>query len=143
MSTKTKTSKQVLELALIIFKRYAMAWAMYDAECAEYAKDGFRPSHCFHGTNMWTDYDPMCGPCEDGYSWFNRNAYRALALAEAHRAHDKQAKRIQMLIELRSEGAPISITELGKWATEPVQTYYPKAEQREGYAALSKCEPPF
>lgn len=29
-------------------------------------KDGHRPSHCFHGTNLWTDYDPICGYCEDG-----------------------------------------------------------------------------
>lgn len=144
METSTKKiSRPVLELALVIFKSYAAQWAAYEADAAEYAKQGYRPSHCFHGTSLWTDYDPMCGPCEDGYGYFDPNAYRRLAIDEAVRAYAAQNERVDMLVKLMRMGAPVQIAELGAWATEPVQTYYPKAEQKKGYAALAKCDPPF
>lgn len=144
METSTKKiAPSVLKLALVIFKSYAAQWATYEADCAEYAKDGYRPAHCFHGVSLWTDYDPMCGPCEDGYGYFDPNAYRRIALDEAIRANDAQQERIDMLVKLMRMGAPVQIAELGKWATEPVQRYYPATEQKAGYAALAECEPPF
>jgi hypothetical protein len=27
---------------------------------------GYRFPHCIHGTSLWTDYDNICGGCEDG-----------------------------------------------------------------------------
>lgn len=38
----------------------------YLAECYEYAESGHRHNYCFHGVNMWVDYDCACGLCEDG-----------------------------------------------------------------------------
>lgn len=38
----------------------------YLEECHEYAKSGHRHRFCFHGVNMWVDYDCACGLCEDG-----------------------------------------------------------------------------
>lgn len=38
----------------------------YLAECLEYAESGHRHHYCFHGVNMWVDYDCACGACEDG-----------------------------------------------------------------------------
>lgn len=38
----------------------------YLREVEEAHEEGYRPPHCFHGTNLWTDYDNICGPCEDG-----------------------------------------------------------------------------
>ena len=38
----------------------------YIEECHEYAKSGHRHNYCFHGVNMWVDYDCACGLCEDG-----------------------------------------------------------------------------
>lgn len=38
----------------------------YLREVEDAAEEGFRIHYCFHGTNLWTDYDPICGPCEDG-----------------------------------------------------------------------------
>lgn len=144
METSTKKlAKSVLKLALVIFKQYETQWDQYEAECESYAKDGYRPHRCFHGVNLWTDYDPMCGPCEDGYGYFDRLEYRKLALGEAIRAHAAQEERVDMLVKLMQMGAPVQIAELGAWATEPVQTYYPQEAQRRGYAALAECEPPF
>ena len=38
----------------------------YLEECHEYAESGHRHRYCFHGVNMWVDYDCACGLCEDG-----------------------------------------------------------------------------
>lgn len=38
--------------------------ASYTAECEDDAANGYRPHYCYHGTNLWTDYDPICGWCE-------------------------------------------------------------------------------
>ena len=38
----------------------------YLEECQEYAKSGHRHNYCFHGVNMWVDYDCACGACESG-----------------------------------------------------------------------------
>lgn len=38
----------------------------YLEECAEYRERGHRNQFCFHGMNMWVDYDCACGLCEDG-----------------------------------------------------------------------------
>ena len=143
METKTKLSKSILKLASKIFKSYEAQWAIYEAQCEAYAKDGFRAHYCFHGVNMWTDYDAICGACEDGYGYFDRLEYRKLALGEAIRAHRQQDERVDMLVKLMQMGAPVQIAELGAWATAPVQTYYPEEEQRKGYAALAEVEPPF
>lgn len=40
--------------------------AEYHEECKEYAERGWRHHYCFHGANMWVDYDCACGACEDG-----------------------------------------------------------------------------
>lgn len=40
--------------------------ALYMQETQEYADQGFRPHYCFHGTDLWTDYDNICHYCEIG-----------------------------------------------------------------------------
>ena len=39
--------------------------AEYDADCAQWAEEGLAPHYCIHGTNLWVDYDNICGGCED------------------------------------------------------------------------------
>lgn len=29
-------------------------------------REGYAPRYCIHGTDRWTDYDNICGGCEDG-----------------------------------------------------------------------------
>lgn len=48
--------------------RIARARREWEAEAQECARQGFRPMTCEHGTYMWTDWDPMCGACEEGLS---------------------------------------------------------------------------
>ena len=35
-------------------------------ECREAGREGWAPSHCYHGTRIDTDWDNICGGCEDG-----------------------------------------------------------------------------
>jgi hypothetical protein len=44
---------------------YAGYLATYEEDCAVDRREGHRPHYCIHGTNQWTDYDNICGGCED------------------------------------------------------------------------------
>ena len=139
----TKVSKEVLKLALIILNRYRKDWAEYEEACEAAWKEGYRPHYCFHGVNLWTDYDPMCGVCEEYGGMWDYKTYAGFALDEAIRAHKQQEERVDQLVKLMTMGAPIQMAELGAWATQPVQKYFPKEEQKVGYAALAKVDPTF
>lgn len=39
----------------------------YNEMLADCAKHGYRAQYCIHGTNQWTDYDNICGHCENGH----------------------------------------------------------------------------
>lgn len=45
---------------------YTLQWEAYQADCERDYRRGYRAHYCEHGTNQWTDYDNICGPCEDG-----------------------------------------------------------------------------
>lgn len=60
----TKISRREFEARLQDF--FAQQEA-YHEEAREYAGQGFRSHYCFHGVNMWVDYDCACGACEDGH----------------------------------------------------------------------------
>lgn len=44
---------------------YAGYLTRYEQDCAQDRAEGHRPHYCIHGTNQWTDYDNICGGCED------------------------------------------------------------------------------
>lgn len=57
--------------------------AAYDAEVSDYYANGdgrrredggkgYTFPHCPHGMSRWTDYDNICGPCEDGLTVIQR-----------------------------------------------------------------------
>lgn len=120
METKTKTPAFILKLAAKIFESYRNDWAEYDAECAKYAKDGYRPHTCFHGTNLWVDYDVMCGPCEDGYGWLDPMLYRQLALSEAKRAYKEFDERLNIYTQASAKHAPMDYGKMITWVSEPL-----------------------
>lgn len=74
------------------------------------------PSACVHGSNAWTDYDNICGPCEDGHSIYQ------LAVWEAKGRVTEMNERIDWLL-----AAPDSLRrtdmhkELIKWALQPIK----------------------
>lgn len=81
MPTTTLSKAQhslMLALAVAYMRRLDERRRTYEEECRRDSAQGYRPHYCIHGMNLWTDYDPICGPCEDGYT------DRELALAQAH-----------------------------------------------------------
>lgn len=86
-----------------------------EARIKEYAREiedcheqGYGVHYCFHGTNLWTDYDPICGYCEDGAFDPRRHhigspEYRALVEEVAGQAARDRA--FNFLLELIREDA--------------------------------------
>jgi hypothetical protein len=75
----------VLSLASKIAARLLADYNDYLDMCADYAREGYRAPHCEHGMNLWTDYDPICGPCEDGMTMRDGVERRTYALDQAKR----------------------------------------------------------
>ena len=132
--------KHIIRLALHIFNWYAKEWAKYERDCEDYAKDGYRPSRCFHGTYLWTDYDPMCGPCEDGYGWFDPMLYRQLAISEAKQAFKAMDERLDIYVKASKLGLPMDHSKTIPWVSEPLNQWGPFSNDAKKVVAL---EPPF
>jgi hypothetical protein len=63
----TKAEKKfIYTLALKFVQKYRDMHAEYERDCESDRDNGYRAHYCEHGTNQWTDYDNICGPCEDG-----------------------------------------------------------------------------
>ncbi|QOI67628.1 hypothetical protein SEA_BEUFFERT_261 [Streptomyces phage Beuffert] len=76
------------------------------------------PYACVHGSSAWTDYDNICGPCEDGYSVYQ------LAIWEAQERVHKTQKRLDWLLsappEFKREFDEM-FSELLDWSFRPVR----------------------
>ena len=80
-----------------------------------YGGKGYSFPYCEHGKSLWTDYDNICGGCEDGYSVYQ------LALWSAQEKYAEYQKRTDWLL-----GAPRNLPreklfDLIDWACEPVR----------------------
>lgn len=77
---------------------------------------GYSFPYCPHGSSNWTDYDNICGPCEDGYSIYQ------LALWSAQEKVAKMNERVDWMTN-----APSSLRhtemyrELLDWALSPIR----------------------
>lgn len=120
MEIKTKTPTFILKLAVKIFESYRKQWAAYDAECAEYAEQGYRPYACFHGTQLWSDYDVICGACENGYGWFDPMLYRQMAISEAKQAYNEFDERLSIYTKASVKRAPMDYGKMITWVSEPL-----------------------
>lgn len=113
MATYT-TSKAVLKLAAAIADSLYRDYLDYLDSCESYRRDGYRPATCEHGTNMWTDYDNICGPCEDGLTMRDGLVRRQYALDSAKRRDEKCKAIVQHAFALRDLGIEIDMTPV--WA---------------------------
>lgn len=104
----------------------------YEQEAREYLKEGFRPERCPHGVNLWVDYDPICGWCEDGDGTPEEEAQRwaEQAVGIWQRRKAAYSGMLEAWWKLGAEldgdrpeitqGAKALLAEVGKWANEPV-----------------------
>ncbi len=72
-----------LRLAATLSKRFESEYAGYLAEVDNWRAQGYRAHYCEHGTNLWVEYDPICGPCEDVLSMGNAIYRRTVAIDSA------------------------------------------------------------
>jgi hypothetical protein len=79
---------------------------------------GYRYPACIHGTSTWTEYDNICGPCEDGPVDVHK-----LALAEARRIRAEYDERDTVLATLEPHRHTLLDTtwkDLQTWAWAPL-----------------------
>lgn len=84
-----KASILITALTLFTKKRDRMvaAFEEYEEDCRYDATNGHRSHYCVHGVNQWTDYDNICGQCEEGLTTLKdyMPLLRHEALTEARR----------------------------------------------------------
>jgi hypothetical protein len=98
------TPTHVLALAYKIDRQLAANYQDYLDECAEDAKNKHRPHYCEHGMNLWVDYDPICGSCEQGFTSGDPLQRRRRALAEAHQRNDEAEELLSAWSTLTAAG---------------------------------------
>lgn len=111
------TSRAVLSLAAKISRSLEQGYAEYLEACDSYRADGYRAHYCEHGTNLWTDYDNICGPCEDGRTMSDGVQRREYALHYAKRRDEKCKAIIRAANELRDLGIEIDYAPIWKEIT--------------------------
>lgn len=134
-TTKTFTSMQMPVNTL--YRRFLdhlavlVAWqAAYDADVERWYRDGnsgYTYPSCIHGTSRWTDYDNICGACEDGSS------LREIALMRARDDWWEYDRRLSVLKAThdaaRAAAGPMGVSvpmsvigPMADWVAEPIAT---------------------
>lgn len=103
ITTASRLSREDLKTfalpALAQLKAQAEEW---EELAADDKRHGYRPRRCWHGTSQWSDYDVICGPCEDfGYYPTPDVLYR-LALDKAHHKVNIRDEAMAALVTLNS-----------------------------------------
>lgn len=99
----------VFKIARELMAEYAANYAAYLADCEDDRAAGYRAHYCEHGTNRWTDYDNICGPCEDGFSMGDPFTRRQYALNEARSRMAEYGKILAAINLLNGLGATVDM----------------------------------
>jgi len=81
-----------------------------------YGGKGYSFPYCEHGSSLWTDYDNICGGCEDGYSVYQ------LAVWSAHEKVSEVNRRIDWLTDAPRSLPTDMHRELVEWALSPIRS---------------------
>ena len=76
--------------------------------------NGYRYPVCPHGMSLWTDYDNICGRCEDPISVYQE------ALIYAYADWSKTQERMNWLMPMYVKLPEYLKESLMEWATEPM-----------------------
>lgn len=116
---------QVLRETKANHQRMREEWA--EGARLSYA-EGFRPHYCIHGTNQWTDYDNICGACENyGYNGLP-NPYEVAVATVRQAEREAQARRelalpvLYMMDHRRDQGLRDALLE---WTWAPIVEVVP------------------
>ena len=117
MTTITLDKKHVALRALRILRDLQKQEREWQEAAARDLMNGHRPHYCIHGTDQWTDWDNICGGCEEGLT-LREQAIR-MARNELHtemEAVNALATYIGKLRDLGGVEAEINET-VNIWAT--------------------------
>lgn len=87
-----KTGPDILRRALKISANLLSDFEQWVQACELDRASGYRAQYCEHGMSQWTDYDNICGYCEDGVTMGDPMMRRRAALDEAHAEADWEAR---------------------------------------------------
>lgn len=128
MTTTTTTRfplRRTLEghRALLHLKAMRRAVTGWDAYAAAMYRQGYRPERCIHGRYQWTDYDPICGGCEDGVLASYDLHQQALEAGKADAAEFERRIDLVNALTARGHSSPPEevLVQLRTWAVEPVR----------------------
>lgn len=102
------SNRMTLVLAAAIARKLEAGYQDYLDECEQHRREGHRPQHCEHGSSQWTDYDNICGLCEDGWTMSDGVMRRTYALQQAHRRVAKAEQIMEATSTLRSLGVDVT-----------------------------------
>lgn len=114
----------VAKLAMAIERRLWAAHMDYENDVDEWYRSGegktkgYAYPACEHGTSRWTDYDNICGPCEDGIYLSNGVVRRQFALAEAKMRNERLARLNATFEDMRRYGVEFDRAAFGKMMAE-------------------------
>lgn len=101
---------------------YAADKAEVEAADAFDAANGHRSHYCIHGTNQWTDYDNICGGCEDGVT------LRQMSVERAYGVTSRFYKALDLAREAGAQHFPREVTDaMWEHACNILTPYFPKA----------------
>ena len=89
---------------------------------------GYSFPHCIHGTSRHTDYDNICGGCEDGDGYWNYARELDAAYRDATWAQKQATRRSQSVLRFFGEVDVHSLPDdvrsgLLDWVTEPTSKF--------------------
>jgi hypothetical protein len=118
--TTTSTPTPVLKLAVKILDKKRKMYERHDEDVARWYRsaDGkYKYPTCIHGTSTWTDYDNICGDCENGYTYFDYARDARESLDEANVRWTTYWALFDTTAMLRRHHAPMdAIQRIESWA---------------------------
>ncbi len=102
--------RRMLKLAVALVAQYRAEYDAYREHARESTRGGYpharigyyREAFCEHGTSLWTDYDNICGGCEEG--WTNSDPMQRMtrALGEAKERIKTADERLSAYVTVRT-----------------------------------------
>ena len=116
--------RKIMALALKLLQLERAKYAAHDEERRDWyrsgdGRNGYRFPICIHGSSLITDYDNICGGCEDGYTYFEYERDARESIDRAKRAYTEYLKRYDLVLSIMGMGYD-KPTPLAKWADEAI-----------------------
>lgn len=82
MTRNYQDSRNVKIVAEAILRDYRELFEAHEAETERHSAEGHSNPYCVHGTYQWTDYDNICGGCENDETPNHWDAERFAEIAQ-------------------------------------------------------------